>query len=257
MNICLIYSPNWKQYISVELFSLFKNNAAPIRVYLVSDKDGYIETDHITNYFGEGYDVEFIDLEKLYNERIPSKINVDSRFTKYALYRLLLPEVIHDDKLLYIDADAIVSGDISELYNSDISSCHVIGAMDIGADRYNLKKPLGLKPYDIYINAGVMLMNLKKIREDKVNLTWVKEANSKLYAAHDQCIINKTCKGKIGLMSNKYNCSISTGLDLRKEDIKIMHYAGAEKPWDTNNVPNPRFWYDAVREYKKVFEVNT
>lgn len=253
MNIAIIYSPNWANYIKIELHSLFKNNDVPIKAYLISDTSGSFDATHILNKYDNKHSIEFIDAEPLYNKYITSQINVNSRFTKYALYRLLLPELIQDDRLLYLDADTLVNGDLIDFYNIDMGKHIIAGAIDIGADHYNLKKPLGLKLNDIYINAGVMLMDIKKIRDLKLQSKWVHEANTRHYPAHDQCIINKTVKGKILTVSNIYNCSISTGLNIPRNEIVISHYAGALKAWDDGSVPNARLWFDATRDYKRVF----
>jgi lipopolysaccharide biosynthesis glycosyltransferase len=252
MNIALIYSPNWAEYVAAEVYSIFKHNVAPIKVYLISDSDGEIDTNSMLEYFGEGYETEFINAEELYNKRIPSTMNVSSRFTKYALYRLLLPHMIQDDKLIHIDADAIITGSIRELWDIDLDDNYMAGRIDIGADAYNLKRPIGLNENDTYVNAGVLLMNLKKIREDEIMDKWLYEVNNHKYAAGDQCIINKICKHKIIPMDNKFNVSISTGLNVLKEDIKIMHYAG-EKCWNSNNVPYPQFWFRLIKEYRSLF----
>ncbi|QSF43539.1 glycosyltransferase family 8 protein [Paenibacillus tianjinensis] len=256
MNIAIIYSPNWAEWAAVETYSIFKTNEGNIKVYLISDKDGIFDASYITDPFGNRCKIEFINAEDKFKELIPSTVNVSSRFTKYALYRLMLPELVKDDKLLHIDADALVVGDVTDLYNTNIDDYYIAGAVDIHADHYNLKKPLGLTDKDVYVNAGVLLMNLRKIREDKIYDKWLYEVNTKKYMCHDQCILNKTCKKKIKLIDNKYNVSISTGLNLERENINIIHYAGNDKPWDKNSVPHPHFWFRTLKDYRKAFEVS-
>lgn len=256
MNIALIFSPNWKEYVLIELFAIFKNNPAPVKVYLISDADGRIDTSHIVSHFGEGYNVEFINAENLYKEKITTTYNVSHRFTKYTLYRLLLPELIKDDKVLYIDTDAVVCGDLTELWNMEMGKFVVAGAPDIHANKYKLREGAGLSRTDAYVNAGVLLMDLKKIRELEIYDKWIFLVNKKRYAAHDQCIINKSCKNKIINISNKWNSSISTGIYNDKNNVKIVHFTGV-KPWDNREVPQAKTWFDAVREYRRVFkEVN-
>lgn len=252
MNIAIIFSPNWKNYVAAELYSIFKHNPSPIKVYLISDKGGELDTSQILNHFGEGYETEFINAEEPFKKYIITNKNVSSRFTKYALYRLLLPELIQDDKLLHIDADAMIVSNIREMYEMDLYDYYLAGAIDIGADAYNLKRPIGLSIHDNYVNAGVLLMNLKKIREDKLMKKWVNEANTKRFTCHDQCILNKICKNKILILDKKYNTSISTGLDITKEDVKIIHWAGSVKVWASNDVPFPSFWYRNIKEYKSL-----
>jgi len=252
MNIAIIYSENWIEYALAEVYSIFKHNIAPIKIYLISDADGKPDTTSILTHFGGGYEIEFIDAEERFKKKINSTINVSTRFTKYALYRLLLPELIQDDKLLHIDADIVVTGNIRELWDIDLGDNYMSGREDIGADQYNLKRPIGHKETDLYVNAGVLLMNLKKIREDKIMDKWLYEVNSKKYAAGDQCIINKICKNKIIPMNNKFNVSISTGLNVKKKDIRVIHYAGS-KPFYTNDVPHPEFYFRNIKEYRKLF----
>jgi len=253
MNIAIIFSPNWANYILTEVYSIFKNNPSPVKVYLISDTGGDIDTSHLLSHFGEGYETEFINAEETFKKYIKTNNNVSTRFTKYALYRLLLPELIQEDRLLHIDADAMIVSDIRKMYEMDLYDYYMAGAIDIGADAYNLKRPLGLSIHDHYVNAGVLLMNLKKIREDNLMKKWVNEADSKSYPAHDQCILNLTCKNKILILDKMYNVSISTGLDILKEDIKIIHWAGNVKAWSSSDVPFPHFWYRTNREYKEQF----
>lgn len=256
MNIAIIYSPNWAEWAAVEAYSIFKTNEGNIKVYLISDKDGIFDASHITDHFGNRCKIEFINAEDKFKELIPSTVNVSSRFTKYALYRLMLPELVKDDKLLHIDADALVVGDVTDLYNTNIDDYYIAGALDIHADHYNLKKPLGLTDKDVYVNAGVLLMNLKKIREDKIYDKWLYDINHKAFPTHDQDVINKSCRKNILLMDNKYNVSISTGLNVERDKVRVMHYAGTEKPFYNNNVPHPHFWFRTVKDYRKTFGIN-
>lgn len=249
MNVAIVYSPGWREHVAVELFALFSTNPAPIKVYLISDTAGKPNFGYITELFGEGYSYEFIDVEELAKRKINS-VNVDTRFTKYALYRLLLPEVIPDSKVLYVDADAIVTGDITEFYNMALGDALVAGVSDSGADRYRLRERLRLTHSDAYINAGVTLLDLDGVRKSGLDKQWLRLINTKKFACHDQCVINLTCKGKIKTVDLGYNVSLSTGLDIPKRHIKIAHFAGA-KPWDTADAPNYEIWKLWEERYKK------
>lgn len=247
MNIVFAYSPNWAQYVRLEVFSLFKNNPPPIKVFLLSDKLGSIDLEPVCRFFGKGYDYEFINVEDLYAKYITTSVNVSSRFTKYTLYRLLMPMIMGVDRLLYIDTDAIVCGNIKNFYHMDLQDNILAGAQDTGIGP--CLKAIDFASDAVYINAGVTLMDLKKVRELNLMDTWLKMVNEKFYACHDQDILNITCKDKVRLVSNKYNASLSTGLEA--VDIRIMHYAG-KKPWKTLQTPNYELWGAAVKEYDEV-----
>jgi lipopolysaccharide biosynthesis glycosyltransferase len=240
MNICIIYSPNWLEYIYTEIYALVNTNPCVDTIYLISDDNGHPEHMFCNN-IKQQYNViiKFIDLEHMYNEKIHTPAAI-GRFTKYTLYRLLLPYVIPEDRLLYIDADAIVNGDLSELYNMDIEDCHIAGCKDIGILDCQLQD-IGMKPSDDYINAGVLLMNLKKIREDNLTDKWIDMINTRPTSCFDQDMINSTCK--IKLVDNEYNSSISTGF-APIDEIKIAHYAGhlSEKGWCGLLSPMHNIW---------------
>lgn len=239
MNIAIVYSPNWSHYAAIEVYAIFATNPPPITIYAISDTGGEFKVRNLR----DGYTVMFINLENLFADKIPSTVNVDGRFTKYALYRLLLPDVIQEDRVLYLDADTIVNGDIAGFYNMDLGDNFLAGVSDSGI-LDSQKATIGLSPADTYINAGVTLMDLDKIRAAGLPELWLKEINARWYSCHDQDVINMTCKERIKLVDLKYNASLSTGLDIQADEIKIMHYAGiAEtKPWCSDKAPFYQIW---------------
>jgi lipopolysaccharide biosynthesis glycosyltransferase len=244
MNIAIVFSPDWSRYVAIELLSIFSTNPAPIKVYLISDGPPLMDFQCLCR---PGCEVQYIDLEQRFKERIPSIVNVCTRFTKYVLYRLLLPEIINDDRLLYLDADVIVNGDITGFYNTDMGDNLVAGVQDTGMGCGNLTawhqrlQSIGLSPGARYINAGVTLFNMAAVRKSGLQETWIRMANEMAYACHDQDIINLTCQGRIQLINLPYNVSLSTGLDINQDDIRIMHYAG-QKPWANSDAPFQAIW---------------
>ena len=100
----------------------------------------------------------------------------------------LLPETI--DKILYLDGDTIVRGNLSELWNTDISEYILAASIEPTVDRER-KKQLGLEKLPYY-NAGILLINLKKWREEKAGkiiLDYYKANDGKLFA-NDQDALN-------------------------------------------------------------------
>ena len=115
----------------------------------------------------------------------------------------LLPETI--DKILYLDGDTIVRGNLSELWNTDISEYILAASIEPTVDRER-KKQLGLEKLPYY-NAGILLINLKKWREEKAGkiiLDYYKANDGKLFA-NDQDAINGSLAGKIYTLLPKYN----------------------------------------------------
>jgi lipopolysaccharide biosynthesis glycosyltransferase len=238
MNIVTVFSPDWLEYALVEMFALLTTNKIK-KVYLLSD--GLREMRKVDRLF-DRFKVEYtyIDMTGIYREKITTTVNVDNRFTKYTLYRLLIPYVVPEKKVLYLDGDAIVIGDIREFYET--SPYYMTGCEDTGiATGY--KTQIGMKEESPYLNAGVILLNLENA--GKLADEWVRMACTAYYTGHDQDIWNITMGERSLTVPNDYNSSLSTGFS---ENIKICHYAG-KKPWSNKNVPHYNIWEEWSNKY--------
>lgn len=101
-----------------------------------------------------------IDVTDLYEKEFGNCKNENAYCTPYTLLRLLadlMPNI--PDKLLYLDIDMMARGDIAELYNIDISKYEYAAVRE----KYGSK----IIATD-YINAGMLLLNMKKIKETKL-----------------------------------------------------------------------------------------
>lgn len=151
-------------------------------------------------------------------------------------FRLFAPYLLPIDKVLYLDGDTIVNGDLSDFYNTPMSDEIYIRcvANDI-IDTHNRR--LNLPDENIYINSGVLLLNLKAMRkipaERTIELLWKNRGRFKF---PDQDYINCTVKNRKELYDNRYNYMISVAeinpQYQKQDDILICHYV-MEKPWST------------------------
>lgn len=135
--------------------------------------------------------------------------NMGNNFIKYkksfysqsTYYRLLVSIFIDTDRIIHLDGDTLVFSDLNEMYNLDFKDNYILGFYDVIS--YALDY-LGLKS-NIYINAGVILMNLKKLREDQKIFEIINITNSKIELRNnDQTIINYLFYPKIGRLPSKY-----------------------------------------------------
>lgn len=229
IDIAIAYSPDWERYVNIAIKALLSNNDVK-NIYLLTDEEPIKQWEKAVH----------IDMRPYYKKYIRSDVNVDARFTRYTLYRLLMPYCIDSDKVLYLDADTLVNGDISDLYNIDMGDCIIAGVEDTGITKSQLNA-IGISNDAVYVNAGVLLMNLKKIRSEGLPHTWLHLINKRWYSCHDQDVINMTCQPRIKTVSNIYNASLSTG---QPENPVIIHYAGPphQKPWNTKNVKYHDIW---------------
>ena len=149
--------------------------------------------------------------------------NVYRRWTYMTLMRCALSKYFPDlDRILWLDVDTVVLDNIDELWELDISDYYMAGALE----------PIKSKPDKPYINAGVMMLNLKKLRKDHMDDELIKALNTKAYPFADQDCINDICQGKILTIPSIYNANNWTEAC---KDPKIRHFANEEK-WRDNSI---------------------
>lgn len=168
----VFYAGNKKVFdmIMISVLSIAKTSSEPICVYIVtmdlSDQNPkytpitQAHADFLDNLI-KGYNKESMvvlkDVTEIYNANIfESKNNLD-RFTPYALLRIFADFYDFPDKIIYLDVDTVVNNDIAELYNQDVEDFELGVVRDVFV--------FGLKLHKTYFNSGMLLMNMKKIKE--------------------------------------------------------------------------------------------
>lgn len=174
-------------------------------------------------------------------------------FTLTIFFRLFIPVMFPKyDKCIYIDADTVISDDISRLYNEALGDNYLGCIVDKSTidneilARY-FEQVVGI-PRDKYINSGVLLMNSKKLRELKID-----EKFLDLYTkygfdviAPDQDYINSMCYGHIKYLSDIYDAMPNPN-NKEVENPVIIHYNLFLKPWQYEDVQ----YYDYFWKYAK------
>lgn len=149
----------------------------------------------------------------------PDGPNYCSQWTYMSLMRLALPELFQNEsRVLWLDVDTIVLDDIGEIFDRDLAGNCV--AM--------VEEPVRSKYPFTYYNAGVMLMDLERLRADFTWRKWIKLVNLEPFTAKDQDVINLICQGEILTLGPEWN---SAGhITQNAEDPYIRHYAGSLRP---------------------------
>lgn len=199
--------------------------------------------------------------EKMQNLRnlLPaSHVTVEGFFRLYAVNKL--EEV---DKVLYLDIDTVVDGDLTELFSIDFEGNYFCAAQDSdGKDWTALKGKLGIPFQYPYINSGVLLMNMKELRkviDDDYIVEFLMKYHER-FSFCDQDMINKAWYDRIKIISNKYNsmCREIKGRKPAKCEGKalIYHFTGPVKFWNQYD-ENTYFWgMDVYEKYiDNAFEV--
>ena len=152
-----------------------------------------------------------IDVTDLYEEQFGNCKNEGAYCTPYTLLRLLadlIPQI--PDKILYLDIDMMANKDIAELYNVDISNYEYAAVKE----KYG-----SVFIWPDYINAGMLLLNIKKIKETGLleKARYLIKTRKMLFA--DQDAIYRSTTKKL-LLPRKYNEQSS----FKRQDTVICHF---------------------------------
>lgn len=253
-------------FLAVAIKSLLENsskeNKYSIRILYTSVSKQNQEK--IKKYEAENVSIEFVDLSE-YIETIKDKLYTRDYFSATTYFRLFLPELYPEyDKALYLDSDIVVLDDISKLYNTELGSNLVAAAPDdviqtIEVFRNYSELVVGVKDYKKYFNAGILLMNLKELREFKFQEKFLYLLGTvKFSVAQDQDYLNRLCKGRVTLLEKNWN-KMPVGGDVKnREDLKLIHYNLAFKPWHFENILFEEYFWKYAKDTEfidKILEI--
>ena len=187
------------------------------------------------------------------------------------LFKFDLPDVLSDwDKVLYIDTDMIIQKDLSKLFNIDLGDNYIAAVKDMAGMHEGHAEKLGHKSY---FNAGMMLMNLKKMREENIGAKLID------YKLHKDCghfmsqdALNYVFNEKVLYISPIYNWMAPNQLKFTSQEVKdfygidfdlnldnavIVHLTNKQKVWNYKNTWGFDLWYEyykkSVLKHKKLF----
>lgn len=230
---------NYIKYMEVMLTSLLINN----KNYKINFN---ILQDDFSNEIKENINKKFEKYRNLEINYLDIKSTVFSDFPTLGhlviatYYRILASEILTQyDKVLYLDVDIIVDGNISELWNTNIEE-YVVAAVREESVEANEER-LGIPKNQKYFNAGVLLMNLKKIREEKFFekiMNYLKK-NYETILYSDQDVLNAVFYNNWLELDEKWNyhnyfvIRRNSKIELINLDTpRIIHYTGPIKPWE-------------------------
>ncbi len=243
-DICFSADDNYSEQLAVAITSIIKNssNDEIFNFYIL---DGDISEYNLSRLNDlkrfKDFNIKFIKMNYGDFETCPMLKDKDESYcdyhvTKPTYFRFKIPSLFPDlDKILYLDPDIIVSDSLKELYNTTLNDFYCGMILDVDykkeAERLNLKD---------YFNAGVMLINLKKWREDNIEqklFDFVKN-KSEILLWQDQDVFNLVFENKTLKLSEKWNYQIpkedfdnDKKLFEKLKNVVILHFAGRFKPW--------------------------
>lgn len=196
-------------------------------------------TEKLKKLEADNFKIEITSMENDFKElddRMSNRLRCDY-FTLTIYFRLFIPAMFPQyDKGIYIDSDVIVTEDIAHLFDTDIGdnfigACNDLSIADVPPLVAYTENAIGVKKEE-YINSGVLLMNLKKMRECDFEGHFLRLLNEYHFdsVAPDQDYINAICNGKIHYLPVKWDAMPNPDRPEEKEP-GIIHYNLFAKPW--------------------------
>ncbi len=233
---------NYIPFLDVALRSLIKNASREYDYKIIILNTGIKEENKqkIKLLQNDNFNIEFADISYAIKD-IKNKLRNVYHFGLATYYRLFIESLFPQyEKILYLDCDIVVLGDISKLYNTDLEGNTIAGVVEqfiLRTPEFSTytKEAVGVDAEN-YINAGIMIMDLKKFREQKIEERFVNLINKYNFPTidPDQAYINYLCRGKIKYLPVSWNRTPLLEIDCENPDI--VHYALYKKPWQYDNV---------------------
>ena len=267
MNIAIAINEKYIPYALVMLTSLMENHrhiSGEINVYVLY---GNIPDEKFSVFeqLEEKYHCSIIALQ-VPMDAFPKDLPHTNQWTIEVYFRLMLQDLLPEtvDKLLYLDTDIIICNSIEEYYNTELGDKILAVNADMSCKR------IGLQPVQkqlladhiqkgdfVYFNAGIMLMNLKLLRQEYSFKKFMVEFISRkdLILAQEQDLLNDLFYGRVIFVDeNRYDLFAKVayndgrGYEWAKNNASIIHYAGW-KPWSGDGLryDTEKIWWEYAK----------
>jgi lipopolysaccharide biosynthesis glycosyltransferase len=239
-----------------------------------------LDAAHFTGLNSSTFELRLRPIESRFHGEVASP----SHLTAASLFRLQVPALLKDiDRVVYLDSDLVVLMDIATLYDTDLSGLPLAACLDFwltgaptvvppipgwaaGEWHKFLSEVVGLDDWKAYFNAGVLVMDLERIRD--TGLIGAAEAflERTNYGTPylDQDALNHAINGAFVRLDSRWNIlgsrretdlhsangETAAPAALNQSGPRIIHYAGPYKPWSCEGRRaaswNRRFWQEAT-----------
>lgn len=266
MEIAFCLDNNYVPHCATVIMSIITNNREEnISFHILSndmsEANKQMLLHWIDNFSNKQIFIYDIDIKHLTHLPIgESYINISTYF------RLLLPDYLKNlGKVIYLDCDVIVNGNLKELWNIDISQYAIAGVRDRINDYIRVYNRLEYNMQYGYINAGVLLINLNIWRQNKVfeQAFEIAKRMPLQLKNHDQDILNLLFHQNKLIIDFKYNLleyflysedylflskKYYHKIEMAIKKPLIIHFCMPHKPWHKECI-NP--FRDQYIQYRK------
>lgn len=244
MIIVLAADDNYAKYVAVTIASVIHchHKDGAVQFYILNKDFTPEHREMLESMSDDRHTITCVDVKGRLDSQL---LYISGHVTEETYYRILIPDLFPDvDQALYIDCDIVCQGDIEDLWQAIPMSDGdwVAGSLAANLDAKNdyTTSHLGI-PSDSYVNAGVLMMNLKALRDIDLMSQCIAMLKEKhWFDQHDQDLVNAICYGHIKIMDHRWHITVGALArnigkrveDLQAKDLTVffLHYA-THKPW--------------------------
>jgi lipopolysaccharide biosynthesis glycosyltransferase len=251
MQIAFGSDNHYAQHLAVTLASLLTNLKPGIEPHVHVVTDGFSETNRQKIAMLKSIRPFTIDYLTVSGDDFKNFPNQWAHVSYATYFRLKLPELLPQvDKIVYLDIDTVVTGDVAPLWDIVLTDDEwIAGALEleVGTD---FLQTIGLPPDEPYVNAGIMVMNLDALRRNQFEqrcATFIADYHHVIKYV-DQDVINHVCQGHKKIIDPRYNMVFSRYYHAHRLDRYhsvystetlqqalqqpvVIHFSGGYKPW--------------------------
>ena len=177
---------------------------------------------------------DFIEFHEIDSAEFECIKNRTHGFTIGTMFRCMLPDLLPDlPKIVYLDADIFVNTDIKELWEFDINDYCLAAVVDEGVIKFHIPNILYKYPEidrNQYFNAGILCMNLRKIKQrgNLKDLVVKFLVNNPEATYPDQDALNVLFHNNILYLDSSWNQFVYSHREDNKDNLDnaVFHYAG-------------------------------
>lgn len=193
LNILFSSDDRYAQHLGAALQSLLQNNRdfSLVRIYIIENEISMLNKEKLCTLAKEFSNAEVFWIPfDTWKSRLQLNMVWNISISSYA--RLFVADMVPADidRILYLDCDMIVCDSLQRLWNTDLRGCALGAVQDTISN--TMKAAVGLAPEESYFNAGMLLIDLAKWREQNIGskcLSFIQERNGSV-VHHDQGVLN-------------------------------------------------------------------
>jgi len=268
MSIPIIFAcdNNYAPPTAVAITSLIANKAPGTRhdIHILANALSDFHAQRLASLAAPGVSITIRDVPDR-----PRDIPANGPVTTTTLYRFIIPELFpRHDTALYLDGDIIILSDLAPLLNLDLAGRHAAAALQVNIGDF---PPYSFQARPKEFNAGILLLNLRRMREENLYPRLMEAVVRNNIGANDQVALNQVFNGDIHWIDTAYNYASSydflctdreaarhfntTPAEWRRvqKNPAIVHYIDS-KPWLDRCSLRSKLWrrYYKMSPYRDV-----